>query len=77
MGKILKEMKTPKLATEWQRRGSLPILEGLNSKETEALVALDTLQEIQIGRRGCKQEWHHLSLTQKEKNMLVSKQTPA
>lgn len=46
-------MKTPKFTKEWQRRGSLLMLEGLNSKEAEAFVALDVLQEIQLGRSGC------------------------
>lgn len=53
MGKRLKELKILKLAKEWQRRGILPMLEGLNSKEAETVVALDVLQEIQLGRRGC------------------------
>lgn len=46
MGKILKELKILKLPKEWWRTSSLQMLKDLKSKEAEALVALDVLQEI-------------------------------
>lgn len=30
---------------------------------------------MQVGRRGCNQEWHNLGITHKKKTMLVSKQS--
>lgn len=68
MGKRLKELKILKLAKERQRKGSLLTLEGLNSKEAQALVVMDVLQEIQLGRKRCNQEWYNLGITHKEKN---------
>lgn len=56
LGKRLKELTVLELAKEYQRKDGLPILKGLNTKETEALVALNVLREIQLGRSRCNQE---------------------